>query len=108
MARKFTWDVWNYDFDGDAYIIAKDQCPEKENIPDFICRVDDLDPACKPDMVVEEGWCKWQVRSDWEDGDGTPQGWYVVEKQANPPRRLNGQKQPGWFPVWIVRRDEWY
>ena len=106
--RKFTWDSWNYDFDGDAYIIAKDQCPEIENVPDYICRVDYIDATCKKDMQVEEGWCKWQVRTDWEDGDGEPHGWYVIEKQKNPPEDMYGKKKRGWFHVWIVRKGYWY
>lgn len=106
--RLFTWDAWDFDGDGESYIIAKDLCPEKENVPDFICQKDYIDPACKSDMVVDEGWCKWQVRTDWEGADGTPQGWYVVYRQKDAPKALNGKKQPGWFPVWLVRKEEWY
>ena len=105
--RKFTWDAWDYDLDGSAYIIAKDECPNKEDVPDYICRVDGLSPECKPEMVVDEGWCAWQVRTDWMYGDGEPHGWYVVEKQQKRPAR-NGKPLPGWFPVWIVRKGEWY
>lgn len=96
--RKFTWDSWNYDCDGAAYIIAKDQCPERKAVPDFICGVDDIHPDCKSDMVVQEGWCRWEVRSDWENTDGGPMGWYVVY----------GEKVPRSFPVWIVRKGFWY
>lgn len=107
MARAFKWDSWNYDFDGDAYIIAKDQCPSAEDVPEFICREDGISRECKPEMVVEEGWCAFQVRSDWENYDG-PHGSYLVEKQKEPPKDKSGKKKPGWFPVWIVRKDEWY
>lgn len=104
MARKFAWDSWDYDCDGNAYIIAKDQCPNKEDVPDFICQLDDLDPACKANMVVREGWCGYQCRTDWEDGDGQPFGGYAVEEGSKPPLcRRNGKRRPGWFPVWIVR-----
>lgn len=108
MKRRFTWDAWNYDCNGEAYIIAKDQCPNAANVPGYICEVDDIDPACKPEMRVEEGWCKFQVRTDWENGDGEPRGGYVVYKQKEPPKNRNGKKQAGWFPVWIVRKEEWY
>lgn len=108
MSRKFKWDAWNYDCDGEAYIIAKDECPKKIDVPDFICKNDFIDPECKPEMIVQEGWCKFQVRSDWEDGDGKPCGSYVVYKQKESPKDLYGKKKSGWFPVWIVRKDEWY
>lgn len=96
--RKFTWDAWDYDCDGSAYIIAKDECPEKANVPDYICQVDGIHPECKPEMVVEEGWLRWEVRRDWDNGDGEPSGGYVVYNA----------KVPRAFPVWIVRKDEWY
>lgn len=96
--RKFTWGAWNYDLCGEAYIIAKDQCPKKESVPDFICREDGIPHKCKSEMVVQEGWCRWEVRTDWEDGDGEPCGWYVVYEA----------KVKRAFPVWIVRKDEWY
>lgn len=108
MSRKFTWDAWDYDCDGSAYIIAKDECPNREEVPDFICREDGIHPDCKPEMVVEEGWCKYQVRTDWDGGYGEPRGGYLVEKQKKPPCDLYGKKKRGWFPVWIVRKDEWY
>lgn len=108
MKRRFTWDAWDYDCSGEAYIIAKDQCPNAANVPSYICKVDDIDPACKSEMQVEEGWCKFQVRTDWENGDGEPCGGYVVYKQKEPPKNKNGKKQSGWFPVWIVYKGEWY
>lgn len=108
MSRKFKWWSWNYDWDGDAYIIAKDECPNKEDVPEFICKNDGIHADCKSEMVVEEGWCKFQVRTDWEGGDGEPYGWYVVEKQKEPPKDLYGKKKRGWFPVWIVRKGQWY
>lgn len=108
MARQFKWDAWDYDCDGEAYIIAKDECPLAENVPDFICENDHIHSDCKPEMVVEEGWCKYQVRTDWENGDGEPRGGYLVEKRKEPPKDSQGKKKTGWFPVWIVRKDEWY
>lgn len=102
MARRFKWEAWDFDLCGNAYIIAKDECLNKEDVPDFICKEDHLSSDCKSEMVVEEGWCKWQVRTDWYDYDGEARGWYVVEP---------GEKRPGksgWFPVWIVRKCAWY
>lgn len=107
MSRKFTWYDWNFDDDGDAYIIAKEECPERENVPDYICRVDHIHSECKPEMRIEEGWCKFQVRSDWEGVDG-PHGWYVVETYEPHTKNIYGKRKPGWFPVWIVRKEEWY
>ncbi len=108
MPRSFTWDSWDFDLDGCAYIIAKDQCPVKEDVPEFICTVDGISRECKPEMIVEEGWCKWQVRRDWEYGDGRPRGSYVVRKTKKVPVTSIGKVSRGWFPVWIVRKDEWY
>jgi len=108
MARKFKWDSWDFDCDGNAYIIAKQECPEKENVPDYIIREDCLHPDCKDGMVVEEGWCKYQVRTDWENGDGEPKGGYVIEMRKSAPIKLNGKRKPGWFSVWIVRKGNWY
>jgi hypothetical protein len=102
MKRKFTWYAWDFDFDGDAYVIAKDECPEKNDVPDYIFRIDHLHSDCKVGMEVQEGWCKFQCRTDWYDSDGKPQGWYVVLIAAH------SNHQKGWFPVWIVRKGEWY
>lgn len=114
MSRKFKWDKWNYDCQGDAYIIAKDQCPSKENVPVYIVENDNLHPdVFNPSNgehlcldIVQEGWCKYQVRTDWEDGDGEPMGGYFVlnEKHDTSPHK----GKAGWFPVWIVRSGEWY
>ena len=109
MSRRFTWDAWDFDWDGEAYVIAKAECPERDNVPDYIVRADALNSDCKPDMVVEEGWCKYQVRTDWaDDDDSTPHGGYVVERSEILTKRLDGKRKPGWFPVWIVRKGEWY
>ena len=99
MSRKFKWDAWDYDCDGEAYIIAKDECHEKENVPSYICEVDRIHTDCKSEMNVKEGWCRWEVRTDWgEDSDGNPRGWYCIYEN----------KVPRSFPVWIVRKEEWY
>lgn len=109
---KFTWDAWDFDLDGEAYIIAKRVCPEKADVPGFIIREDHISPVCASDMVVQEGWCKFQCRTDWETWDGhdnTPRGGYVVETHEPGTRHpITGKRVRGWFPVWIVRKDEWY
>lgn len=96
--RKFTWAAWDYDCDGSAYIIAKDECPRREDVLDFICREDHLDPACTTDMVVKEGWCRYECRTDWEVHYGEVLSSYVV----------HDEKVPHAFPVWIVREEVWY
>ncbi len=120
--RKFAWNSWDFDCDGEAYIIAKDQCSNREDIPGWIVQNDNLDPECmnpvygKGEYIavedVEEGWCKYQVRTDWENGDGEPQGGYFVKEGKTPPQYQYGEKcgqtKPGWFPVWIVRKGNWY
>lgn len=104
---KFTWLDWDYDGDGCAYVIAKKECPNIEDVPDYICKCDMLPETYKDEMEVKEGWCKYQVRSDWENMD-EPCGGYYVEEQKEPPKDLNGKKKKGWFPVWIVRKGDWY
>ena len=98
MKRQFVWDTWDYDLDGVAYIIAKDACPNKEDVPDFICREDQISLRCKPEMRVQEGWCRWEMRSDWDGGYGEACGGYCIYDQ----------KVLRSFPVWIVRKEEWY
>lgn len=100
--RRFKWDKWDFDCEGDAYIISKDVCPEKSDVPDFICKEDCIHFDCKKDMNVQEGWCSWQVRSDWENIDYSTAG-YVVNIGKNKPKTKNK-----WFPVWIIRCEEWY
>ena len=115
MARKFKWDMWNFDWDGSAYIIAKDECPCREDVPAYIVKEDRLSPdVLNPDLgenlcpeIVQDGWCKFQVRSDWENYEGRSGG-YVVIVQKDHPRNMYGKKIPGWFPVWIIRLGEWY
>ena len=107
MAKKFTWDAWDFDGDGEAYIIAKSEC-NGEDVADFICKADGIHPDCKIAMTVEEGWCKYECRSDWENYEGEQLGGYHAVQVRNRPKRADGRPLPGWFPVWIVRKDEWY
>ena len=102
---KFTWDRWNYDGDGEAFIIRKSLCPDRENVPQWIIENDGEHLSVND---VKDGWCKWQVRTDWEDGDGKPEGGYVAEDDEQHTKRLDGKRKAGWFPVWIVRVGEWY
>lgn len=107
---KFTWDYWNFDGDGEAFIIAKKVCEQAEDVPNFIAAVDDLSEDCKAEMIVQEGWCKWQVRTDWENYEGEPGGYHVVESKfdAETKHSITGKRKRGWFPVWIVRKEDWY
>jgi hypothetical protein len=106
---KFKWDAWDIDCEGEAYIIAKKECPEKDKVPDYIVEVDNLHQGCKDGMIIEEGWCKFQVRTDWDNGDGEPRGWYYVETYEPLTRNsITGKRKQGWFAVWIVRKGEWY
>lgn len=113
--RKFKWLVWDYDCCGISYVIAQGECPRREDVPQYIVDNDRLSldalnlengPYLKTDDV-ETAWCKYQVRTDWENGDGVPRGGYCVEKNENIVFRMNGKIKQGWFPVWIVRRGEW-
>nr|DAI25546.1 MAG TPA: hypothetical protein [Caudoviricetes sp.] len=97
MKRRFVWDVWDFDLDGEAYIIAKDACPDRENVVDFICREDGIPEKHKSEMYVQEGWCRWEVRRGWDNLDGEPRGGYCVYNT----------KAPRSFAVWIIRRGEW-
>jgi len=106
---KFEWESWDFDCEGESYVVAKRICLEKENVPDFLLEKDNLHTDCRAGMVVEEGWCKYQVRTDWENGDGEPRGGYYVETcEKLTHSKITGKRQPGWFPVWIVRKGEWY
>lgn len=110
MSRKFKWDMWDFDGDGMAYVIAKDECLNKEHVPTYIVREDGLHPdvlnpkigECLCPEIVQEGWCKFQVRSDWIDEEGGPKGGYVVNFGTH------NRQHKGWFPVWVVRLGEWY
>ena len=108
MSRKFTWLKWDIDEDGECYVIAQDLCQNISDVPNFVVKEDHLDPACAPDMVVEDGWCKFQVRTDWSNCDGEPRGWYVVERDKSSAFDIYGKRKSGWFPVWIIRIGEWY
>jgi len=105
---KFTWYAWDFDCDGEAYVIAKRECPNKQDVPDYIVKEDNLLDKCKTGMNVEEGWCKYQVRTDWENSDGEPRGGYCVETYEPNTKNIYGKRKRGWFAVWIVRKDEWY
>lgn len=110
MSRKFKWDMWDFDLDGSAYVIAKDECPNKKDVPAYIVHEDGLHPdvlnpefgECLCPEIVQEGWCKFQVRSDWCDYEGEPAGGYVVHFGTH------DMPHKGWFPVWIVRLGDWY
>ena len=68
--------------------------------------------ACEESQAVtielRRLWCKYQVRTDWENGDGEPRGGYCVLMRESRPKRHDGKNKAGWFPVWIIRKGEWY
>ena len=101
--RKFTWNCWDFDTEGYAYVVSKDECPDKENFVQYISAEDfghdDDIGNLNPNANVFEGWCCFQCRSDWDNTD-IPGG-YVVEEGKEKP--TNGR---GWFPVWIARSDD--
>lgn len=113
---KFKWSKWDFDCDGEAYIIRKDLCPNREDVPKWIVETDNLDPTCLGTNSVElnvdevkSGWCKYQVRTDWDNGDGEPMGGYCVYGEGyHEHLDLYGKRKRGWFEVWIVRVGEWY
>lgn len=104
---KFIWKSWDIDGDGEAYVVAKRVCPQREDVPEYIIKEDNLHPDCREGMVIEEAWCKYQCRSDWENTDG-PHGFYAVEFFESFTKNMYGKRKPGWFPVWIVRKGDWY
>lgn len=127
MPRKFKWDVWDYDCSGPAYIIAKDECPNIEDVPKYIVEADCLHKSVlePPDhehaipcgdtddeylcvSCVHQGYCKYQVRCDWDNVDGPQGGYYVTEQDNHPTNPITGRPLTGWFPVWIVRLGLWY
>lgn len=106
---KFKWEAWDFDLDGEAYIIAKAECPESENVLAYLVKADSLPPSSMGGIGADitEGWCKYQVRTDWDDGYGEPMGGYYVETYEPHTKNLYGKRKPGWFPVWIVRKGDW-
>lgn len=110
--RYFTWDTWDFDCNGTAYIIALDECPNIEDVPKYVVEADGLSEEVlnseHDDFLsvadVKEGWCKFMVRSDWDNFDG-PCGAYYAEIC---PHMTTSHKGGGWFRVWIVRRGLWY
>lgn len=92
MSRSFTSNLWDFDGDGEAFIVAQDKYTAAEAVEKA-----DLELPDHKGMQARYGMCAYQCRSDWEDDEGGPKGGYIVEiGEARKGRR-------GWFPVWIVR-----
>ena len=104
--RKFKWMAFDYDYDGEAYIIAKDECPDKAEVPKYICEEDCLSEDCLDEVLkdVKSGWCRFSVGYD-DDGD---RNWGYMATDYESDTMRNGKRMRGWFPVWIVRKGEWY
>ena len=100
--RKFTFDCWDIDYEGDAYVVSKDECREKRAVIGYIVDNDCLNGTddeeelrINSDAKILDGWCCYQCSYF----DGERQCGYIAEI---------GEEKPsygrGWFPVWIVRR----
>jgi len=102
--------MWNFDGDGEAYVIDKDLCPVIADLPSWIIKEDNLHPDCADGIRkdIQDGWCRYECRSDWEDEDGDPHGGYVVTQCQSETKRITGKRKPGYFPVWIIRVGDWY
>ena len=48
-------------------------------------------------MVVKDGWCRYECRTDWEEHYGERLSFYAAYDE----------KVPHAFPVWIVRKEPW-
>ena len=98
--RLFTYDCWDIDYEGDAYVVSKDECKDKRALIGYIVDKDCLNGTkeeiwINKDAMIQEGWCHWSCVWDF----GELEMGYVVEI---------GEEKPnygrGWFPVWIIRR----
>ena len=62
MERKFKWDMWDFDCSGMAYVIAKDECKNRRDVPQYIVKKDGLHPdvlnpklgECLCENIVQE------------------------------------------------------
>lgn len=108
--KKFTWNRWRIDGDTDTIVIAKSEVQNKEDVADYIIEAEGFLSEFKEEIEhnIKEGWCKWQIRRDWNDFEGEAIGGYLVEETSNRPATPDGKPQPGWFPVWLIRADYWY
>ena len=99
--RNFKWDVLEL-LTGFAYVISKDECKKKENVLEYIEKNKGKDDYQLDDkQPIHEGWCRYEVRSDWENVDGKSGG-YVVYEGERPVNEVTGKPLSGSFPVWIV------
>ena len=101
--RNFTYDMWDYDCCGGAFVIAKDECIDKQNVVKYLIDKNEINKndASKIDISdIYEGVCKYQVRTDWDGCEGEHRGGYLVDDSVT--------KRKGYFPVWILRVEEWH
>lgn len=105
--KNFTWDCLCVDdmyVNGIfymAYVVSKDVCREKNAVIGYIvdeARLNNIPNVdINPKAEIKEGWCRYTVCNyDGERAQG-----YIAEV---------GQEKPnygkGWFPVWIVKKDD--
>jgi hypothetical protein len=97
---------WDFDGYGHAFVVSKDVCKTPKDVLDLVKSEIERQPVNPGnEHAVEEGWCKFQCRSDWSDGYAG--GGYVVvdcEREFETTNAL-GKRTPGWFRVWYVRHD---
>jgi len=93
--RKFDFNCWDFDGDGEA-LVADAEIYSPTDAVD-LAKVELCTEAVEPSVC---GWCHFECRTDWEDGDGSPQGGYVVRQTIDKPNRGRG-----WFKVWIARKS---
>ena len=102
---EFNWGKWDFDLDGDAYVINKKQCPMKADVPDFILEEDNLHEDCKQGIIdqgIQQGWIRYGKCNYWDDSYTGRSGFEVQIDNDN----LHFKKN--WDPVWIVRIGDWY
>lgn len=89
----FSYTMEAVDGHGMLFIVAKDSCPEKEKVLDYIIARENLDPICKPEITVHEGQYNYEPYSDWEEYNSV----YHSSTALLPPNLT-----PVLVPVWFI------
>ena len=64
--RKFTWECWDFDIDGYAYVVSCDECPDKKDFVKYIAKHDfhwEGIGTLNPDANVYEEGETWLSRA---------------------------------------------
>lgn len=94
--KRFTFDCFPFNGEGYYYVIAKEQCSNKDRVIDFIIKKYNISPSLKCKMVLEEGWCCYK--------NDNLKGYIVLKQKDHPINENTGKIKNGYFPVWIVRK----